>query len=355
MSSQQDMGDKLQGRYKHLGDLAKVFKHRHGTWRDFGKFLKSEFKDPSQAGAMAGTASRLDGMPCRHSPRGKHGAVLTAAREDPMYRTLLDHPRYRRPCLSHGTYENNKNGGLVVSDLCGRANNFLTALGRGDPYEETRRDFEYDPTVHSPSSPPSTPGASQVSDIDDLGEISVDNITLTQRRFNESLDLDTSTEFDRGWVFQDEDVHTELPEPGEGDLNAADDRTVSVSGVASSEDSLIQSSTRTSTKMRAATLGYLWGFADDPSRLRTEFRRLRSDDSLWVLHLCGCGISIKTGTGLRDLKSAGCCEWSHLKLGDQRENDAHRSLHQVLNIVPVSGYAALMQLYSGSVEGSMVL
>jgi hypothetical protein len=105
---------------------------------------------------------------------------------------------------------------------------------------------------------------------------------------------------------------------------------------------------RSSTKMRGATLGYLWGFAENPARLRTEFRRLRGDGSLWVLHLCGCGLCTATDQGQR---SRGCCEWSHLTLGSSVANARHRTYHEVMSSTRVEDYPALCGIIHRGVDG----
>lgn len=104
--------------------------------------------------------------------------------------------------------------------------------------------------------------------------------------------------------------------------------------------------------MRAATLGYLWNFADNPQQLRTEFRRLRSDRTLYVLHLCGCGICYETSSGVR---VKGCVERSHLKLGSHEENERHKLYHQMLSFAQVSDYANAVAIIHRSLDGDGIL
>jgi len=62
------MDGQLVGRSKHLARLATVFRHRHGTWADFGGFLKDYFERSAQE------------IPCRHNHRGRHHGFFWRAR-----------------------------------------------------------------------------------------------------------------------------------------------------------------------------------------------------------------------------------------------------------------------------------
>lgn len=332
MSSILDQGDSA-GRRKHLGGLAQVFKHRHGTWRDFGQFLKREFGDASGTGRMAGTASSHSRMSCRHNAGGRHNTALVNALNHNKFSAVFNHERYSRQCLSYGTFDAGKNGGLVVHDLCVRAAAFLRSIGRGDPNELTRRDFEYDPSRELPSSPHHY-GSSQ--DTDASGDVDMsEDVTITQEMFQPAP---AGEEFDDDGFFEDEDVRDFLGLNEESvELHAAPSSSVSLSDIPESTDSAEQYKARvSSTKMRAATLGYLWNFADSPMQLKREFRRLREDASQHVLHLCGCGLSFKASDGSNVV---GCCERTHLKLGSSEENGNHRTFHTMLSLAPVALYA----------------
>jgi hypothetical protein len=98
---------------------------------------------------------------------------------------------------------------------------------------------------------------------------------------------------------------------------------------------------RSSTKMRAATLAYLRGFARDPERLREEMYRLRKERDLYVLHLCGCGLPYTNESGTL---VPGCCEWSHLRLGTSVENALHRSYHIVMEKSNVEDFPQLCDI-----------
>jgi len=340
--------DASAGRAKHLGELAQVFKHRHGTWRDFGQFLKREFRDPSGQGTMVGTASGLSEMTCRHNAGGRHHTALAGALGPPVHSPGFNHERFARPCVSFGSYDAGKNGGLVVHDLCVRAAAFLAATGRGDPNESTRRDFDYDPHSALLSSSPRV-GSSQVSDASGDVEMSED-ITLTQAAFESASGMGEVGGNDDGF-FDDEDVREA---PGQDDTDSGDDSScsVDVSDIPSSQDSAAQLIARgSSTKMRAATLGYLWNFADDPRQLRTEFKRLRSDATVCVLHLCGCGLCFTEPSGV---KVVGCAERSHLKLGSSEENGRHRTFHHMLELSPVPAYAGLVAIIHQARDGGGV-
>jgi hypothetical protein len=114
-----------------------------------------------------------------------------------------------------------------------------------------------------------------------------------------------------------------------------------------------QGGRRTSTKVRAATLGYLWGFSRDPDRLREETRRLRDERDQQVLHLCGCGIPFNNSDGVL---VPGCCEWSHLRLGTAEENGLHKSYHTVMGATVAEGLPGpLRYCSSGAIWIRLVL
>ena len=335
--------DAPAGRAKHLGELAQIFRHRHGTWREFGQFLKREFKDPSGHGSMVGAASGKASMPCRHTSGGRHHAIISATIATHPGEEPFNHERYSRPCISHGVYDHGKNGGLVVHDLCVRAAAFLKSIGKGDPYEFTRRDFDYDPSFNLPSSSPLA-GSSQVSNAS--GDIDMsEDVTITQALVTSGASDD---EFDDDGFFEDEDVLAILG-GNEGEWPERLSSSVSVSDLPESQDSAEQFHARgSSTKMRAATLAYLWNFADHPGQLRTQFRRLRKDPTAYVLHLCGCGLCYCTSN---DVRVVGCAERSHLKLGPAEENGRHRTFHHILELGQSADYVPQVAIIHRSTDG----
>jgi len=239
---------------------------------------------------------------------------------------MFQNERYTRPCLGIGTWESGKNPGLVVDDLCSKARNFLQCIGRGDPDEPTGRDFEYNPSQ-------STTGSHMAAD--SQGAIDVGNIIDSPRQ------VPLSESFDGDDWFDDDDfaeVAAELAGPNRPLSPGTITAPSGFSG--SSHDSVLQSNVRHTTKMRAATLGYLWQFADQPLELRDEFRKLRGDPSLHVLHLCGCGICFTQADGTRVL---GCVERSHLRLGSSEENAMHTSYHKVIQSIPPDRYAGICE------------
>jgi len=319
------MDGQLVGRSKHLARLATVFRHRHGTWADFGGFLKDYFERSAQE------------IPCRHNHRGRHHGILLES-QDESDPPVFDHERYSRACVAVGTFDPDKNSGIVVADLCVQAARFLTSIGKGDPEDATGRDRDYNP----PPDPPSSSNPSEHTD--SYGAVDLANVMAFRNRVSvvddggEVSDEDTSYSGDS--VFEGEGVLEQLdelaPEPGPESQGGLSVETIEVLSDAGSVDTITDR--RSSTKIRAATLGYLRGFADNPVRLRTEFRRLRGDDSLWVLHLCGCGLCIVADGGQR---SRGCCEWSHLTLGSSVANAHHRTYHEVMSHTRVEDYPAL--------------
>lgn len=319
-------GNDFRGRYKHLGQLALVFKHRHGSWRDFGQFLKFIFGD-LPGSTQTATVLPIREVICRHNNGGKHYESLLGAAQGPLSeRPVFNHERYFRPCISTGAFEEKKNPGLVVADLCIKASRFLLSIGKGDPEAKTGRDFEYDQTRDdSPSCDES------LGDPESQGAICANNILLQPRdravqAIPALLDPAQEDSFDHDGFFNNVDTLNDLEE-----LLAVYDRpstpasVTTPTGLAESEDSIIQDEKRISTKIRVATLGYLWQFADNPVRLREQFRLLRSDPKLYVLHLCGCGISFTDPVSRQ--RRWGCVERSHLVLGSAEVNMLHKSYH----------------------------
>lgn len=344
--SEQQTRDNPVGRSKHLGELAVIFKHRHAKWHHFADFLREIFEDGTVAGPDADcTPSGLDVIPCRHNVGGRNHAALSSARRGP-YRSSFDHVRYERPCVSAGTFDENKNPGFVVHDLCVKAVQFLARNNVGDSGDPSRRDFVYDPEL-DPASYPSDDVILEL-DADELAEINVNNIIRTARRM--ALVPDDSSDYGEEF-FQQEDVTDNLIEQVQNAVRPASrDDSVSAPGMRSSLDSVGQGTVdRRTTKMRVATLAYLWKFVSDPTELRNEFRKLRSQPNLHVLHLCGCGMCYKTPTGQ---KVMGCCEASHLILGSSSLNDTHRTYHQMMNMTTPNMYLLQVSIIRGHLHHS---
>jgi len=256
---------------------------------------------------------------CRHNHGGRHYDALQAGAQNPKQHAMFCYERYSRPCISMGTFDESKNPGLVVADLCAKAAEFLRSIGKGNLSQkaEADRDYDFGPERPLPSSrailsssqAPEEPGS--ILDVDIL-------LATKDAPDPEKDECDDAS-------FREEDISTELPSTDreiEGET-AAPDSIGSLTGVNTSEDSIMQSPTRLSTKMRAATLGYLWQFADDPQELKAQFKRLRGSPELHVLHLCGCGVSY-TVPGTRQ-RISGCVERSHLMLGTAADNRHHKT------------------------------
>jgi hypothetical protein len=343
MSEQQTRDDPV-GRSKHLGELALIFKHRHATWHHFAMFLRDIFEDISVGGPnMESTRSGLAEIECRHNSGGTHHTELSSARTGP-YRSAFNHVRYSRPCVTLGTYDDKKNPGLVVFDLCVRAKAFLRRIGVGDESEPSGRDFEYDPNVnpHPRLSEESMPDVTP----EDLVEINRSNILSSSRRSKGKQEDDSDYGED---FFQAEDVRDLVFQLGNDGPRFSAEQSVSASGMRSSLDSVGQANEqRKTTKMRVATLAYLWGFVNDLPALRTEFRKLRTQPNLNVLHLCGCGLCYT----LNGQKVMGCCEASHLMLGSQSLNNMHRMHHQLLALTPRQYYLERVALGRHVLDGS---
>jgi hypothetical protein len=347
MSNSEEV-DYSWGRAKHLGQLALIFYHRNGTWRDFARFLDYLFSGQTlrvflgymgEEGDIgdpgAGAAPPHIDIACRHNSGGRNHDVLIASGTDRNKYPMFNHERYTRKCFGIGAYDESKNPGLVVAAVCTKAKEFLLGIGKGDIHGKAGRDFTYRSSQESQPSSLEPPGSSMVSDtssfMDDTHPL---NATLPAGEIMEDL-------------FGDEDA--EILEDMEAEVARLDVRLSisTISGLGgSSAVSILQDDGRTSsTKMRAATLAYLWQFSNDIGKLKAEFRRLRRDRTLEVLHLCGCGICYKrTNTGDVVVRYWGCVERSHLKLGSSVENGQHKSYHMILGFARPEDYAEQCQI-----------
>lgn len=349
-----------EGRGKHIGDLLLPFYHRGACWQDWGTFLDELFK--GNLHVKKSNHLGFHDQQCRHHPVvGQHRAVMDEARgpKSEQYPTLAHH-RFGRPCRAFGAGEINKTPGFVVADTVVKAKAFLKQVGKGGKLEDIAYDEGGDSDWHSTgeSSKYESAGSSQVQD--SQGEIDARNI------IDDPMELvfgGESQETDYGSVVSLADIEvmmgspegrtTGVPTPpaqsGHGSMAlrqggsenpAIHDNELEVADVSGSS---FDPSTmvRKSTKVRAATLGYLQQFSTDPVRLREETLRLASGTEC-VLHLCGCGMPYKNQAGTL---VPGCCESTHLKLGTVEENTAHRFFHIVINQCRAEDYADLLSIY----------
>jgi hypothetical protein len=351
----EDPGNDCSGRAKHLARLAAVFRHRHGTWGDFGLFLKMIFGEVLPVGRVE--TAPLEKISCRHNSGGRHHQILQASRIAPGDYPMFTHERYTRPCVTLGSFDRNKNPGLVVSDLCIKARAFLLSIGKGDENDPTGRDREYVPPsddleMSSPYNPAEAdPDSRELSPVSEVGGYlrSLPRVRQTQgsSSYSAPMELDAPTPGESrpvedgsssygGSLFEEEDV-LEMINSWMAPAEQSQQTVETMSDVGSIE-SLPQRAGRLSTKMRVATLAYLWKFADNAEQLRAEFRRLRRDNSLQVLHLCGCGLCIITEQGE---KIPGCCEKTHLMLGTAVMNGHHKNYHTTIGLSQVEDYPAL--------------
>lgn len=331
------------GRGQHLMRLALIFRHRQAGWNTFGRFLNTLFAGPDSHSRITRPRQPIS---CRHSEGARH-AVTAAEGEDGL---LSGSEQHRRPCIAVGSFDPHKNPGLVVDDLCSLARVFLADVGMGAEGETRGRDYEYFPSSDRESSP-------MTIDPDSQGAIDADAIIdgpesgrrLRPRHGSDSPEI---------VLISDDDVQGAFDaEAEDAQLRLARDPTLSpvIDAVTddpeSDADSIRSRGRRVTTKIRAATLAYLWKFSDDPGRLQAEFRRLRDDASLQVLHLCGCGISLVSDDGKR---SFGCCERSHLTLGSPVMNDHHKTYHEVLRLSRDEDYTQLCRVLNRAVDGEGV-
>ena len=334
------------GRSAHLASLASVFWHRHGTWRDFGNFLKELFRDFDGPSADGGEIPRLDLVVCRHNPGGEHFPALEASRSSPGQYPMFDPLIHSRPCVTVGTFENNKNPGLVVSDLCIKAKEFLFRIGKGGPLDDPLgRDTEYVPPSGSPT--PDRIPPSQATD--SYGDIVRENIlgqALRGSREESQRSVGSSTHYDGDSIWGEDGTEQQsIDHPSHEESQM----TIALSDIGSIDSPGVGGSRR-STKMRVATLAYLWKFADHPAKLQEEFDRLRTDRNLQVLHLCGCGLC-RTENGVR---LGGCVEKTHLILGTAVLNGHHRTFHQTFGLCRISDYASLCEIFHRAEAGGGV-
>lgn len=323
------------GRRKHLGRIAPIFYHRGATWGDFGCFLENFFRGNLHV-KKTGTVYFHE-QKCRHNASGCHHALLQSSRELPDQYPMFNHERYTRPCLSFGKGEEGKNMGFVVSDVCTRARKFLESIGKGVMMCDLVHDEDYDQDVADEfDSQSSWIGTSEVDE--ELPPLEGD---IVPSRTGDVL----SSDDDFGpFPLSLEDLEELLeeeadPEP-EGDILMSEISDYP-SSVTSTDPVDYQGKVkRSSTKVRAATLGYLWGFWSDPAGLCKAFRTLRrGTDS--ILHLCGCGMFYRNQDGVI---CPGCCEPSHLKLGTLEENRRHETWHKAMGMARIEDYPALCDI-----------
>jgi hypothetical protein len=363
MSSDSSDGNDLdgindaEGRSRHLGAILLVFYHRGGTWHDFGMFLENLF-----SGALHKAPNRphnpFTEQKCRHGPQGLHTDILETAAMSPDDYPMFNHGRYFRPCISFGKGEANKTPGFVVADTVVKARRYLESIGKGDIVQNSaysEDDSDYDPDNDS------DPGESAEDQLIEVGE----SLSETEQVGGPTSDDDSemqgvdgsSQETSYGSIIALSDVEAlieQLDGPRRLRPRAIPETSqipiTSSQGEFGPEDVSFHASqhARVSTKMRAATLGYLRGFSRDPERLCEETHRLRTERNAFVLHLCGCGMPYTNNTGAL---VPGCCEWSHLRLGSSKENALHKMYHSVMGKAMVADYPRLCDIIHRAESG----
>jgi len=337
-------GEDPLGRSKHLGRLAQIFYHRGATYSDLGTFLDLLFQGHILKERKGSKGFFVQG--CRHGPPGEHHVYL----HDPANAGVFNHERYRRGCLSYGKGEHKKNPGIVVHSICARAREYLEGIGKGEKLYRSANDEDFDPVseevLYGPSSSPRV-GSSQVSEdpASDNSEEAQEQVALPAS----DLPTDDDDYGDVGFTLEDVEDILQQTEGVTEAANPEDGMDILMSepeGFPSSQTST--GSQRSSTQMRVATLGYLWGFAARPRRLREELRRLRTRTDLYVLHLCGCGLPYRQEG--RDT-CPGCCEWSHLTLGSAAVNRNHAQYHATIKACPPASYPVLCREFHKGRDG----
>lgn len=345
-----------EGRGKHLATLVQVFRHRGASWGDFGCFLEVllGYKSDDPSGKPPGKLSVA--LPrklcsCRHNQDGKQHQILSVPSSS--YPQFSDSTHYRQPCVAVGVFDEGKAQGLVIADVLVRARRFLDLIGR-----QRREPSEFNPSQASNYSladssmsedsseephwtgpgaeemdveiPPSSSHRddgepSQPSSDDEFGDGDIEGLMLEYLTREEQQ----VHQNDSNGESQGESQDSLAPTTGKL-LSEASFGKWAIEDV-DSQNSLAEAKSR--LKMRAHVLAYLANFSQDPDRLKSEFRRLREDKELFVLHLCGCGLCKKTG----EEQSPGCIERSHLKLGSGEENQIHKTYHEMLGQLIAEG------------------
>lgn len=319
-------GDDPVRRAGHLGRIQGIFRRRGATWADIGLFLQFLFGERVVPRVGLKSLDPPGRCECRHKS-GVHHIALSNLSVNAPGDLLTNHPHLIRPCITIGTADPGKNPGLVVDDLCSRARKFLARKYHISHYWgekiEPEDDDGDDETEYTPSE-------------------SGDNLSLSELEYepdgNGSEDDDgygpsgppsQNSAYDMSNIIAEADNVTRVAARDARDhiqTYEREDREISLStGVGESQGTEPEQA-RKSTKLRAATLAYLLNFANSPTAFAREWRRMKRGDED-VLHLCGCGICSRSPSGE---KLGGCVEKSHLRLGDQVENNKHREWHTVM-------------------------
>ncbi|KAM5447329.1 hypothetical protein MaudCBS49596_006093 [Microsporum audouinii] len=322
-----------EGRRKHLASLVSIFAHWRGSWIDFGNFLKVLFQEipappPRQLGQtlIKVEPPEVRRTICRHNKNGKHYRYLhmnsSQKTEDC---DVFNHERYTRHCITAGASEQNKNPGIIVSDICIKAKKYLYLIGKSNVNGNISQ--LTNSVINWSNFPPSF-GESAIRN--DTLDIDADDVVF-DIPFDDSKELSTFTET----------IDTTKNNIAQAVADTAIITSTSYyitpfPDIDFQESSLLEGiQKRCTTKMRVATLAYLLNFADNPHKLADNIMRLRDDKDLSVLHLCGCGIS--TRHNKQSPWGGGCCEKTHLKLGYSMENNSQKCYHHtMINIEPVN-------------------
>lgn len=325
-----------KGRRHHLGRLGHIFYRRGATWSDFGAWLDDLFSGNQHKKGLGFHVQR-----CRHDPQvGRHGRILRG-----IVATQLQtsHPVFTSegcfmPCRSFGKGEEGKATGMIVDDLVRRARDYLSSIGRGEIMVSSSLDAEYGDTGDT------TEEESSSDDLEEEGtEGSLYEELVDLAGFSRSS-VPYQTPLDLQLTIALEDIQVEGFDPRDSAVEASErlDTIMSdISGFQSSESAFDPNASRSSTKIRVATLAYLHKFSQRPVQLRTAFRTLRNTE-LCVLHLCGCGVKFHDRDSGQDC--AGCVERTHLKLGDPSENRTHLIWHKAMSVVSDPNYVDLCRI-----------
>jgi hypothetical protein len=114
-----DPDTNLSGRARHLAALKSVFEGTGEPWVYLAVFLKFLFGDITFSSIRRREVSQL--IQCRHA--------------------MMDQAFAASPCVAMGTWDRNKNPGLVVYDLCLSAMEFLRSLGKEVAQDEQQVRF----------------------------------------------------------------------------------------------------------------------------------------------------------------------------------------------------------------------
>lgn len=299
-----------------------------------GSFWRRSLRTPSVSGLA------LNRWAAAMAPQG-NTTKFSRTRSQPLLvsRCLAVSAATRYRCLGFGQGDANKSPGYVVDDLCAKARAFLSRKGLAEKINQATPRHER------------ALGKGWISQLDLVGV----EPWLIEFYSDSEEDL-LAGMADTREPTPSEAASTDPAEGGDGDVEMSTDARSSSPATASDRllssehpsDPPRASSTRSSTKMRVATLAMMLNAyrALGAEDLRSTFCLLRERDEA-ILHRCGCGIRFINERGEN---CSGCVEPSHLMFGSSEENRVHLEWHKVFNRSRVEDYPDLVLIAHKSAD-----